>query len=294
MSIRAEMLEAARGASHVLGDATERIAEYALGCFNTDGGGRNRAGASDLYYTVFGVETLNALGVEPPRDRVIAYLERFRDGLELDAVHLASLIRCRTAVGGLVEVSPELRERMLSRLEEYRSGDGGYGAAAGARTGTVYHCFLALAAYQDCGREPPERGGMAACIESLRTTDGAYANERGMGLGTTPTTAAATVLLRHLGRSVSGEVGEWLLGCCRAEGGFAAMPRSPIADLLSTATALHALAGMGVSIEAVREPCLDFVDSLWTGRAFRGNAADRLEDIEYTFYALLALGHLSR
>lgn len=65
-------------------------------------------------------------------------------------------------------------------------------------------------------------------------------------------------------------------------------------DLLSTATTLHALAGMQVSFEAVREDCLDFIDTLWTNQgAFHGHWDDEYPDCEYTFYALLALGHLS-
>ena len=71
------------------------------------------------------------------------------------------------------------------------------------------------------------------------------------------------------------------------------MPVAPIPDLLSTATALHALAGMHVSFEDIKEKCLDFVDSLWTGRAFCGTWEDDAQDSEYTYYALLALGHLS-
>jgi hypothetical protein len=64
-------------------------------------------------------------------------------------------------------------------------------------------------------------------------------------------------------------------------------------DLLSTATALHALAGMQVDFSPHKNPCLDFVDTLWTGQAFCGHWADEVPDSEYTFYALLALGHLS-
>ena len=47
-------------------------------------------------------------------------------------------------------------------------------------------------------------------------------------------------------------------------------------------------------IAGLREPCLDFVDSLWTNRGgFFGTWADDAVDCEYTYYALLALGHLS-
>jgi hypothetical protein len=65
-------------------------------------------------------------------------------------------------------------------------------------------------------------------------------------------------------------------------------------DLLSTATGLHALAGMGVSLAPVRAPCLRFVRSLLTEEgSFRGTHADEVGDCEYTFYGLLALGHLN-
>ena len=61
-----------------------------------------------------------------------------------------------------------------------------------------------------------------------------------------------------------------------------------------TASALHALSGMHATLEAVKEPCLDFIDSLWTNRgAFYGNWTEDVTDCEYTFYGLLALGHLS-
>jgi hypothetical protein len=65
-------------------------------------------------------------------------------------------------------------------------------------------------------------------------------------------------------------------------------------DLLSTATALHALAALHADIDHLREPCLDFVDTLWTSTGgFYGSWADDTLDCEYTYYGLLALGHLS-
>ena len=66
-------------------------------------------------------------------------------------------------------------------------------------------------------------------------------------------------------------------------------------DLLSTATTLHALAALEVRLtEEQTERCLDFVDSLWNADGgFHGNWTDDYLDCEYTFYGLLALGHLS-
>jgi hypothetical protein len=43
-----------------------------------------------------------------------------------------------------------------------------------------------------------------------------------------------------------------------------------------------------------KERCLDFVDSLWSAEGgFHGHWADDHLDAEYTYYGLLALGHLS-
>ena len=106
--------------------------------------------------------------------------------------------------------------------------------------------------------------------------------------------AAAVLLLRHLGVTPDASLADWLLARANPEGGFFAAPDAPIPDLLSTATALHALSAMQAPLEPVRESCLDFIDSLWTNRGgFYGSWADDAIDCEYTYYALLSLGHLS-
>ena len=65
-------------------------------------------------------------------------------------------------------------------------------------------------------------------------------------------------------------------------------------DLLSTAVTLHALCAMHRDFAPVRDRCLNFLDSLWTSRgSFYGTWAEESLDVEYTWYGLLALGHLS-
>jgi len=176
-------------------------------------------------------------------------------------------------------------EAVTRRIESHRTPDGGYNTLPDAQIGTPYGCFLAMAAYQDLRREMPSPESVLRCLHSLRAQDGGY--------GVTPSTAAAATLFRHLD-SPSPGLSAWLLARHHKTGGFYATPDAPIPDLLSTATALHALSGMKASIESVKEPCLDFVDSLWTNSgAFYGNWADDAPDCEYTYYGLLALGHLS-
>jgi prenyltransferase beta subunit len=93
---------------------------------------------------------------------------------------------------------------------------------------------------------------------------------------------------------VAASAGRWLLGQIDPQGGFRAMPKAPIPDLLSTATALHALACLEIPLPSdAKEATLDFLDTLWTADGgFHGHWADDSLDAEYTFYGLLALGHL--
>ncbi|MEW6745078.1 MAG: prenyltransferase/squalene oxidase repeat-containing protein [Planctomycetota bacterium] len=286
------MLEAARRARTPLREAAPRVAAFLRGELNDDGGGKNRAGRSDIYYTVFVLEGLLALGVDPAYGAVRRYLANFADGGGLDLVKTACLVRCWAA---MPEGAPAAgrAEKLLQQIESHRTPDGGYNSLPGSPHGTAYHALLALGAYQDLGRTPPGAEGLLGCLQGLRAGDGAYANSAGLAFGTTPATAAATTLMQELRVPVEREVVSWLIARCRSQGGFLATPASPLPDLLSTATALHALAGLGVELGPIREPCLDFLDSLWTGGGFCGHWADDMADSEYTFYALLALGHLS-
>jgi prenyltransferase beta subunit len=128
----------------------------------------------------------------------------------------------------------------------------------------------------------------------LRATDGSYGNHPALPSGNTPATAAAVLVMRHLDAPQDRDAGMWLLDRCHTGGGFFASSATPVPDLLSTATALHALSTLHIPISGLQEPCLDFVDSLWTNRGgFFGTWADDTVDCEYTYYALLALGHLS-
>ncbi len=189
-------------------------------------------------------------------------------------------------------------DALLQRLATFRARDGGFHPTPNSTRGTAYGAFLGLAAYQDLGVPLPEPMELVRSLKFLETEDGAWTNEvfgrSRMPVGATNSTAAAVTVLRNLNMPLNAAVGDWLLAQAHPQGGFLAVPGAPIPDLLSTATALHALAGLGVSFEQIKEPCLDFVDSLWTNEgAFHGNWADEHLDCEYTCYGLLALGHLS-
>jgi prenyltransferase beta subunit len=291
MSLRLEMLQVARLAPRVLEDSASLVRDFLLRQFDQDGGFADRTGRSDLYYTVFGIDGLIALQAELPIEKIWSYARGFGDGEHLNFVHLCCLARVRAA-GGLQ--NEKSCRALLQRIEQFRSGDGGFHHQLDQLHGTVYACFLAFGAYQDLGCEMPDALRVVQCLKGLETNDGAWANHRWAKFGSTSATAAAVTLLRNLSMPVNAPVGDWLLAQHHPQGGFVAAPGTPMPDLLSTATALHALASMDIPLEAVREDCLDFIDTLWTNQgAFHGHWGDEYVDCEYTFYALLALGHLS-
>ncbi len=293
MSLRLEMLQVSRLAPQLLGESSDLVSNFVLSCLHADGGFEDRDGKPDLYYTVFGLEALLALGAEVPVDRVEPFLRGFKGGTELDLVHLSCLARCWSALPG-AEPSAAERAMMLERLAEFRVVGEGYGNLPCDTRGNVYACFMALGTCQDLAADLPDPTEVVSFVDRMRTADGGYGNEEAMRIGTLPVTAAAVTLLRNLGQDVPATTPDWLASQRHTSGGFLATPDVPMPDLLSTATALHALAGLQHPFDELLEPCLDYIDTLWTNRGgFHGHWADDELDCEYTFYGLLALGHLS-
>jgi hypothetical protein len=236
---------------------------------------------------------LEALSSGPPNQpKTQAFIESHDSGEDLDLIHLGALARCRAALG---LSDKRVEESLLKRIESFRSLDGGYDATPAQPTGNAYAAFVAFGAHQDLGHEIPAPLDLVQSLKRLESRDGAWGNVPALPRGSTNPTAAAVTLLSQLQMPLNATVADWLLGQVHPQGGFMAMPLAPIPDLLSTATALHALACLETPIpSAIKEACLDFIDSLWSAEGgFHGHWNDDHLDAEYTFYGLLALGHLS-
>ncbi len=275
-----------------LDDSAEAVRDFFRRQLAQDGGFRGRDGRSDLYYTVFGLEASLSLGIELPLDLISGYLDGFGMGEALDLVHLASLIRCRANVADI-----DAREVSAGHLMRYRSRDGGFNMTPGAEGGSAYGSFLALGACHDLGIGCPDADAMARSIAALHRSDGGYANDASMTASATPATAAALSVLHYLSCPVPESAIRWLLSRVHPLGGFEAISFGDgrgAPDLLSTATALHALALVGAPVGDTKDKHLDYLDTLWsTQGGFRGHWADEIVDCEYTYYGLLVLGTLS-
>ena len=286
------MLQVARLAQKPLQEVKNLIHRFLYSHLNEDGGFKDRSGNSDLYYTVFALECLHALQGDIPREQTANYVQKFEEVEKLDFVHLSCLVRAAAAIDLQNKIDGE---RILNCMRKYQAQDGGYNVTKDQKHGSAYANFLLLGAYQDLKIDMPDaiKSAIIYNLRSLEAADGGYANMPNMPQGNVTASAAAIAVLHTWQIPLGNQLTMWLMNHC-IDGGFCNNLTFPVPDLLSTATALHSLAYLKANIEPIVEPGLDFVDSLWTNSGgFYGNWTDEILDCEYTFYGLLALGHLS-
>ena len=292
MSLRLQLLQIARLAPRLLADSTPLVRNFYERQFDDIGAAHDRGGKADLYYTIFALAGAQATDSPIPTEKTRQWLTTFNDGAALDLVHLGALARCWAVVGGLGKTTAAA---ILANLEKFRTRDAGYNSNPSADFGTAYDAFVALGAYEDLNSKPPAVLDLIRSLKRLETADSAWSNQPQQKIGNLNATAGAVTLITHLGFPVNPAVADWILAQAAPQGGFLAVPGAPIPDLLSTATALHALACLERRIPSqIHERCLDFIDTLWSAEGgFHGHWADDDLDAEYTYYGLIALGHLS-
>jgi prenyltransferase beta subunit len=282
----------ARGACRLLSRESEhQIADFVLSQLAADGGFRGRGAAGDLYYTLFGVECLAALGRPLPAGTIRRFLAGFGRGDDLDLVHLCCLVRCLARLADTAE-----RRRQVAGaaqlLHRFKVPGEGFALGQGGQS-SIYGSFLAVLALAAADLPLADPQDLERGTASLRCHDGSYGDRPALACGTTTVTAAAIVLLAQLGRPVPSAATDWLLEQGTASGGFVATPGAPVPDLLSTATARFALQCAGLPAVRDQEAVLDFLQSVWSdGGGFSGHVLDSATDCEYTFYGLLCLGTL--
>ncbi|MEO1368797.1 MAG: prenyltransferase/squalene oxidase repeat-containing protein, partial [Acidobacteriota bacterium] len=169
------MLQVARLAPRLLDDAADNVRAFLTGLAGPDGF-LGRDGEPDLYYTVFGLDSLAALegasgssevGGAGVRGEAVPDLEPwlagYGGGADLDLVHLVCLARARTATG---LVDQDL-DAMADRLIGLRRDDGGWAMTDDDEASTSYGTFLAVAALQDLGIPVGRPGDAVAFLEKM-------------------------------------------------------------------------------------------------------------------------------
>lgn len=292
-----------RGLQNLPESFRAKQSHYLLGAQQSDGGFRGRGGGSDLYYTSFALRSAELLGIADHNLwRHAAYWLRARvEPLQgvvncFSMLHSIRLIAFRTA-----ESAPEIDCACTARaepvLERCIAPEGGVAGIPGDAAG-VYHTFLAALCYQLLGRPMPDAARATAFVLACRCEDGGFIDSCGAAVeaGANPTAAGVALLSMHdaLNHAAAESAVEFIRSMQREDGGFAAHRNAPVADLMSTFTALVTLAELGGLRRARLAPVARYVQQLAAPEGgFRGAAVADAIDPEYTYYGLGALGMLS-
>ena len=245
---------------------------------------KNKSGEADLYYTVFGWLLFYVLGLELDTKKRKAFLNRWQAD-RLGLIHYAALMRCclldelmdKGKLLMAVFGSKRREIRPLASFNEVPQGD----------VHNPYSQFIWLGLLEDAGHAVEMD---IAGLKVYRVKGKGYANAPAKAVGNlNATTAALSLMGQTTGWKKHAEV-EILRDMQEDNGGFKASGIAPVADLLSTATALFVLKQYQVK---PRFSATDFITSHWLDNGgFAATLLDDASDVEYMFYGLLALGTL--
>ncbi len=282
----------------------ERHITWLLGQQRPDGGFAGREGASDVYYTSFGLRLLAVLGQldGEPAERAANFLAARLSGREtivdfLSLIYSATLLENAAGIDIFASAAPDWRDSVAQALEALRRPDGGYAKGPEGTASSTYHSFLVLLCRELIERPVPEPERLATFLLSQRSEDGGFREIRASKRAGTNPTAAAIGALRILGRlddALREETAEFLAEMQTDEGGLRANTRIPIADLLSTFTGLLTLQDLGASEAVNTRRIARYAESLEQPEGgFRGADWDLGNDVEYAFYGLGTLALLA-
>lgn len=245
---------------------------------------KNKSGEPDLYYTAFGWLLSYVLGLELDTKKRKAFLDRWQVD-RLGLIDYAALMRCclldelmdKGKLLMAVTGSKRREIRPLTSFREVPQGD----------FHNPYSQFIWRGLLEDTSNEEALD---TTDLEAYRVKGKGYANATSKGVANlNATTAALSLIGQATGWKKHVEV-EILRDTQEDNGGFKASDIAPVADLLSTATALFVLKQYHVKS---RFNAADFITSHWLDNGgFAATLLDNVSDVEYVFYGLLTLGTL--
>lgn len=296
----------ASGWEHQEESEREAFANFLWSQQNSDGGFRGRSATSDLYYTGFALRGLAVLGNDSQdKIQLVANYLRQESQSRASVIDLISLVFAAKLIEtwsgeGVFSESQDWQQSVANLLEELRRPDGGYAKAQEGKASSTYQTFLITLTYQLLEIAQPNPELAAEFVLSQQREDGGFVEISVMQRSGTNPTAAAIGVLRSvapdsLSSDITQQVSSFLLSNQTEEGGFRANTQIPIADLLSTYTALQTLVDLGISDEIHKKPILEYVTSLRTPEyGFIAAAWDEIADVEYSFYGVASLGLLNQ
>lgn len=239
-------LRLAQGVAELPDELRLRQAAYLKRAQRDDGGFAGREGASDLYYTAFGLRGMALLGEldGEPAQRAAGFLQRQLAAKTplVDFVSLlfaGALLQTAAGIDVFANSAGNWHDSVATLFERFRRPDGGYAKTDEGQSSSTYQTFLIVLALEFLGRRPAEADRLLAFVRSRRREDGGFVEIGPMrNSGTNPTAAAAGLLtiFNAFDDETRNGVVDFLAPLQSDEGGLKANTRIPLADLLSTFT----------------------------------------------------------
>jgi hypothetical protein len=250
-------------------NAAGALRDFVRSKHTSSGGFADRAGNPDLYYTLFGYFVAEATGMEELFPSIRNYVGKQVSENDIRGVHLHCAAILSSRLDGNTFRRKSFRELLRSSM------------MANDKKQPAYNTFLNLLSSYYTGDYAAifRMRNQLESLESISSLPG-------------PVLAAYLVLCKSFRKPVE-KIKKDLLAFYQDDGGFKAVTKAPVTDLLSTAVALYALKFAGYDLRIIKPDCLNYIDSLFSDGGFGGNVFDTEPDIEYTFYGLLALGSLA-
>lgn len=262
----------------------EEVVQFIIESQNEDGGFRDRGENSDLYYSYFGLLILSALARENKEQ------QENQSSLVPDSLlKLKQFTQTQSSlkVPGFIEkcclvlLQSELKLKRITRFRSMIS----LGRTFWKEHASINLSYRSFVLFLTLDAVLPVSSFMKG--PARRMMERTVINEH----SPCSEVAAKVFLNKMIGKENSKEV-ELLHSFACPSGGFKAFSHLDRADMLSTAVALFVLKYADADLRLIKPSTLAFIQSNYSQGAFLSGDGDQTEDVEYTFYGLLALGVL--
>ncbi len=247
------------------------VQNYIKSQITPEGGFMDRAGNPDIYYSLFGYFLTEAFQLKTEQNQLKTFVKKTVNEKIKSDVHLFCGAILYSKLIGKDKTSVILTKKIKTVLSTSVNEDSGY----------IWFLGILALFYQE------EYMLISSFLNKFKKKSSSASEPK-------PCTLVATdVIMRKLLRKEFSSQTTNLKSFYHTSGGFVALQKSPVADLLTTAVVLFSLNFVGDDLTLIKPDCLDFVDSLYKNGGFIATPFDKNADIEYTFYGLLALGSLN-
>lgn len=264
----------------------EEVLQFILNRQNEDGGFRDRGDSSDLYYSLFGLLILRALENNGKANPVNQHALVLNSLLKLK--HYTQRQSTATVPGFiekccLVLLQSELKSKRVTRFVSMLSLARSFWKER-ASINLSYRSFVLFLTLD----------AVLPLSAIIKRPAGRMMQQTTLNDHSPCSEVAAKVFLNKMMQKQNPAEVALLRSFVAPTGGFKAFQHLDRADMLSTAVALFALKYADADLRLLKPSTLDFIQSNYSNGAFLSGDDDLTEDVEYTFYGLLALGVLAQ